>query len=71
MKGLSTVVLRMGNAEHKVHINRVHPLLTKDTHNPMVEQDWTPSLFAHKHAQEQPEIVNTDVEHDIPPPSPI
>ena len=67
MKGLSTVVLRMGSAERKVHINRVRPLLLKDTQNPVVEPDWTPPLFAHEHAQEQPETVNTDVEHDRPP----
>ena len=41
MKGLSTVVLKMGSAEHKVHINRVRPLLMKDTQDPVVEQDWT------------------------------
>ena len=66
MKGLSTVVLRMGSAERKVHINRVRPLLMKDTQNPVVEPDWTPPLFAHEHAQEQSITVNTDFEHDRP-----
>ena len=53
MKGSSTVALRMGTAECKVHINRVHPLLTKDTHNPVVGQDWTPPLFTYECVQEQ------------------
>ena len=67
MKGLSTVVLRMGSAERKVHINRVRPLLMKDTQSPVVEQDWTPPLFTYEHAQEQPQTANTDFEPDRPP----
>ena len=64
MKGLSTVVLRMGSAERKVHINRVRPLLMKDTQSPVVEQDWTPPLFTYEHTQEQPQTANTDFEPD-------
>ena len=67
MKGLSAVVLRMGTAERKVHINRVRPLLMKDTQNPVVEQDWTPPLFTYEHAQEQPHMANTDPEQDKSP----
>ena len=67
MKGLSTLVLRMGTAERKVHINRVRPLLMKDTQNPVVEQDWTPPLFTYEHAQEQPQMANTDSEQDKSP----
>ena len=54
MKGPSTVVLKMGTTECKVHINRVCPLLMKDEQNPVVEQDWTPPLFTYEHAQEPP-----------------
>ena len=67
MKGLSTVVLRVDSAERKVHINRVNPLLMKDRQNPVVEPDWTPPSFTYEHAQEQLEIVNTDVEYERPP----
>ena len=66
MKGLSTVMLRMGSAEHKVHIIRVCPLLMRGTQNPVVEPDCTPPLFMYEHAQEQSETMNTDAEHDIP-----
>jgi len=45
MMGPSTVALRMGTIERKVHINRVRPLLMKDAENPVVRQDWTPPLF--------------------------
>ena len=51
MKGFSTVALRMGAAERRVHINRVRPLLTKDTQNPVVGQDWTPPLFTYECVQ--------------------
>ena len=64
MKGPSTVVLRMGTAEHKVHINRVRPLLMKDTQNPVVEQDWSPPLFTYEFAEEQPRAGNIDSEPD-------
>ena len=42
MKGPTTVVLRMGTAERTVHINRVRPLLMKDTQDSVAKQDWTP-----------------------------
>lgn len=67
MKGSATVVLRMGTAERTVHINRVRTLLMKDTQNPVVEQDWTPPLFTHEYAEEQPCLGNTNSEPERPP----
>jgi len=56
MKGPLTVALKMGTAERKVHINRVCPLLMKDTETPMVGQDWTPPFFSYECAEEQPQV---------------
>ena len=66
MKGLSTVVLKMGTTECKVHINRVCPLLMKDEQNLVVEQDWTPPLLTYEHAHEKLQMANTDPEQDKP-----
>ena len=67
MKGPTTVVLRMGTAERIVHINRVSPLLMKDTQNPVAEQDWTPPLFIHENAVDQPRPRCADPEPERPP----
>ena len=67
MKGPTTVVLKMGTAECTVHINRVRPLLMKDTQNPVAKQDWTPPLFTHENAEEQPCRGRTIHEPERPP----
>ena len=67
MKGPSTVALRMGTAERKVHINRVRPLLMKDTETPVVRQDWTPPLFSYEPVQELPPAGNTNSVPERPP----
>ena len=69
MKGPLTVALKMGTAERKVHINRVCPLLMKDTETPMVGQDWTPPLFSYECAEEQPQVRDTDHPEPERPPS--
>ena len=65
MKGFSTVVLTMGAVVCKVEYT--HPLLIKNTQNPMVKHERTPPLLTYEHAQEQPQTVNTDSEQDRPP----
>jgi len=67
MMGPSTVALRMGTAERKVHINRVRPLLMKDAENPVVRQDWTPPLFSYESVQESPPAGNTNSVPERPP----
>jgi len=59
----------MGNAERNVHINRVRPLLTKDTGNLMVGREWTPPLFSYECAEEQPQVRDTDHPEPEWPPS--
>ena len=60
MKNNTTVVLRMGNANRSVHVNRVRPLLEEDASR-NTPSDWVPPLFSNELA---PPV---DVQEDCDP----
>ena len=74
MKNNTTVVLRMGNANRSVHVNRVRPLLEEDTSR-RIPSDWVPPLFSNEPAplvdvQEDCDLVMVNSE-SLPEPSEV
>ena len=67
LRGLSTVLLKVGSSTRAVHINRVRPLLTGDVCDQTVSSDWTPPLFRHEEGAATFTPMDQEEQHNIPP----
>jgi len=55
----------MGNREQVIHMNRIRPLLEKDT-LPTETLNWEPPLFIHTDAPEETNEIPATEEHGLP-----